>query len=71
MRHDIATAAANVGLHVSTWSPGDGITRYRFFTGEGNNYFGPGDGIHTALGRKDALLWLSGYRTGRQERGRD
>ena len=60
----IETLAAEVGLHVSTWSPGDGVTRYRFFRNPGNQYNGPDNGIKTVLGRKDALLWLSGVREG-------
>lgn len=63
MRHDVAIAAENVGLFVSTWSPGDGWTRYRFSRVEQD--FNAGDGIVTVAGRKDALLWLRGYRAGK------
>ena len=44
--------AARVGLYVRTYSPGDGLTRYRFFKKSKvkNTYFGPGNGIYTALG---------------------
>lgn len=39
-------------------SPGDGVTRYRFFTNPKNDYFGPENGIHTALGLKAAWLFV-------------
>lgn len=62
MRTDVATAAANIGLHVSSWSPGDGVTRYRFSREEQD--YDASDGLVTVAGRKDALLWLRGYRAG-------
>ena len=50
--------------YVRTYSPGDGMTRYRFFEKqngeETNSYFGPGNGIYTALGLKEALAYASG-----------
>lgn len=64
-------AAKDAGLYVGTCSPRDGATRYRFFTnGEWSNGlpvqdYNSGDGVKTVLGRKDALLWLSGYQAGR------
>jgi hypothetical protein len=59
--------AKTAGLQVATWSPGDGTTRYRFFDkpGSGQTYFGPANGIHTALGLKDAWTFLYGYAAGR------
>ena len=62
---------------VDTWSPGDGITRYRFFASKHtetlvsrvypkpktttvNGYFGPDNGIYTALGYRDALAFAAG-----------
>ncbi len=56
--------AKTAHLHVATWSPGDGTTRYRFFTKAGNTYFGPDNGIYTALGLKDAWNYLYGYAAG-------
>ena len=47
------------GLYVDTWSPGDGQTRYRFFT-EDLDYFAD-NGIFTALGFKEAKTFLRGY----------
>lgn len=49
-RCDLSCAANRAGLYVRTYSPGDGVTRYRFFTSPNNSYFGPDNGIHTALG---------------------
>lgn len=57
--------AKEKGLWVATWSPGDGVTRYRFFNKPGNSYFGPGDGIYTALGLKNAWQFAQGYAWGR------
>ena len=53
--------ARAVGLYVATYSPGGGQTRYRFFNTPGNTYFGPDNGIFTALGFHDADIWLTGY----------
>jgi hypothetical protein len=50
------------GLKVDTWSPGDGVTRYRFFLAndsQGSDYFG-GRGIFTALGLKEAFAFVNG-----------
>lgn len=70
--NDIRAAAQEAELFVDTYSPGDGVTRYRFFLwdglADGQNYFGPGNGIYTALGRKEALVWLAGYARGRYGR---
>lgn len=70
---NVYEAAANAGVFVGTWSPGDGVTRYRFYReGEWSNGLPVADynegGRHelkTVLGRKDALLWLAGYKAGR------
>lgn len=47
---------------VHTWSPGDGITRYRFFKGapKSQTYSGPDNGAYTALGLKEAETFASG-----------
>ena len=55
-----------LGLFVAEWSPGDGVTRYRFFDRQGNSYFGPDNGIYTALGLKEANTWLTGFAAGRR-----
>ncbi len=68
----VEAAARAVGLYVGVWSPGDGTTRYRFFTKNtpGSKYadYHQGDGIYTALGRKDALSFIVAYRMGRNTR---
>ena len=48
------------GFFMATWSPGDGVTRYRFFTNPGNTYFGPENGDFTALGYKEATAYIAG-----------
>jgi hypothetical protein len=47
------------GYSISTWSPGDGVTRYRFFDDGTRSYFG-GNGIYTALGFKQAAIFALG-----------
>ena len=64
-------AAHSVGLVFGTWAPGDGQTRYRFFVRKGSERHGDynqGDGIYTALGRKDAMAFISAYGKGRSAR---
>lgn len=56
--------AKSVKLHVASYSPGDGTTRYRFFDKPGNSYFGPASGIHTALGLKNAWNFVYAYSAG-------
>ena len=59
----LESKASQVGLHVDTYSPGDNLTRYRFFHIQDDHrpdYFA-GDGIYTALGIKEAEVFLSGY----------
>lgn len=50
------------GYSIETYSPGDGVTRYRFFKNAPKNqtYFGPDNGIYTALGYKEAEAFASG-----------
>ncbi len=55
------------GLYVVRWRPGDGVARYRFFNKPGNDYFGPDNGICTALGLKAAQHFIQ---TGACPRGR-
>lgn len=52
------------GYSVSTWSPGDGVTRYRFFKNapRAQDYFGPHEPIYTALGLKEASAFARGLR---------
>lgn len=62
-KNQMEQAAERVGLYVATWAPGDGATRYRFFA-EPTDYHG-GDGLYTALGRKEAYVFLRGVSVGR------
>lgn len=48
------------GLWLRKYSPGDGVTRYRFMR-KNVSYFAD-DGIFTALGIGQAETWLAGYR---------
>jgi len=64
-------AAAAVGLVIGTWAPGDGVTRYRFFLKSGKSSYGDyhqGDGVYTALGRKDAMAFIAAFGKGRSAR---
>jgi hypothetical protein len=63
----IANAKA-LDLHVGEWSPGDGVTRFRFFAKPGNSYFGPDNGMYTACGIAEAESFLSGYTAGHPDR---
>ncbi len=58
---DLRNICKRADLHFATWSPGDGMTRYRFYSKPDCNYFGD-DGIYTALGLKDALSFARGYK---------
>lgn len=59
-----ARDCAAAGFYVREYSPGDGKTRYRFFTKrEGvpeGTYFGPENGDYTALGRTEAEAYAAG-----------
>ena len=55
----------NYGLSIDSYSPGDGVTRYRFFdfpedSERATDYFA-GYGIFTALGWKEAITFATGY----------
>lgn len=61
-RLDRLRASLPPGYSVYTHSPGDGVTRYRFFRNAPpyQDYFGPDNGIHTALGFKQAEIFAAG-----------
>ena len=62
---DVERAAALAGLNVRTYSPGDCVTRYRFFPKDDlSSYFGPSNGIHTALGAKAAIEYATNCQNG-------
>jgi hypothetical protein len=52
--------AERLKLYVRKYSPGDGVTRYRFMRKK-VSYFAD-DGVFTALGIGQAETWLAGYR---------
>lgn len=61
----------HIGLHVDYYSPGDGVTRYRFWnrgilarSAEELDYFSC-NGIYTALGLAEACTFVAGYQHGR------
>ena len=63
---DLQNDARAAGLRFATYSPGDGVTRYRFFREEDkSSYFGPSNGVYTALGIREARTWLAGVLRGR------
>ena len=62
---ELQDAAAEKGIWLATHSPGDGVTRYRFFANPGNSYFGPDNGIVTVLGSKKAWEFVEAYGWGR------
>lgn len=60
--------AEAAGVYVDTWSPGDGITRYRFASVPGS-YFewsSVTDTLATCLGARAALQFLNGVIAGRR-----
>ena len=60
---ELREACENVNVRVARWSPGDGVTRYRFFNAtnhnQENSYF-ESDGDFTALGIKEATAYARG-----------
>jgi hypothetical protein len=68
-KDELMRFAHEAGYHVETYSPGDGVTRYRFFdlaemdrkgiTMREMSYFGPLNGVDTVLGLAAAKKWLS------------
>ncbi len=60
-RSDMQERARMAGLTFETYSPGDGVTRYRFFRlSDGVTDYFAGDGVITVLGRADAALFIAG-----------
>lgn len=60
-RSRLMERAKHLGLYVSTYGPGDGVTRYRFFKSRKPVSYFSADGIYTALGLAEAEAYLSGY----------
>lgn len=56
---ELYEACEKAGFYVARYSPGDGVTRYRFFS-EKSSYFGPKNGDETVLGYKHACIYARG-----------
>ncbi len=61
-RIDRLRATLPQGYSIETYSPGDGVTRYRFFKDASphQDYFGPDNGVYTALGYAQAETFAEG-----------
>jgi len=64
-RKDITRRAEYLGLFVTTYSPGDGQTRYRFSRKDEDYFALGGNDSFTALGIKEADAMLDAYLYGR------
>jgi hypothetical protein len=62
-RKEAFQLAAQLGLHIDAYSPGDGVTRYRVFATP-SDYF-TGRGLGTLFGAAELLTFLRGVREGR------
>ena len=62
-RKELEHQAAVAGLYMAAYSPGDGVTRYRFFLTP-RSYF-QSDGLFTALGTREAMAFVRGFWSGR------
>ena len=68
-KNELRAVCTRAGLFMDTYSPGDGVTRYRFMLKD-MDYFAT-DGIYTALGRAEALTFARGFLEGRSAPGED
>lgn len=67
-RNETLDHARHLGLDVGTYSPGDGVTRYRAWergTAHAYDYFSAPHPLYTALGLAEFRVWLAGYAAGR------
>lgn len=64
-RRNLMRRVVEAGLRVATHSPGDGVTRYRFFKSKKRVSYFTHVGIYTALGLTEAEAWLAGYMRGK------
>jgi hypothetical protein len=67
-RKDIMNRAARLDLYMTTWSPGDGATRYRFSRLDHDYFALGGNNSFTALGIKEADAMLDAYLYGSSSR---
>jgi len=68
-RQQLFNLADTVNVHIATWSPGDGVTRYRFIDKRSEpswcwDYDATSHPLYTALGLREASVWLLGYASG-------
>ncbi len=59
----LAQRTTDCGLFLTTYSPGDGVTRYRFHTKDVGHF--TEQGIYTALGLQAGHTFIDGYELGR------
>lgn len=59
-KKQIVRLAETLGLDTFTYSPGDGVTRYKFAPRGSQECYWSGSG-YIVLGAKDAELFLRGY----------
>ena len=68
-RSELTELANLCGLEIDTYSPGDGITRYKVFRSNDpstkGGYFA-GDGIFRSIKRKEVLAFLNGFAKAKQ-----
>lgn len=60
---------ADSGLQLDTRSIGDGVTRYRFFAPDQQPDYFASEGLYTAIGRREAITFLRGYRIAQRQIG--
>lgn len=61
-RRELIALAERYGLYIRTYSPGDGVTRYKLFERPAD-YFESGE-VGRALGLQGARLFVHGYIAG-------
>lgn len=62
-KKEILSFANTLGVKVATYSPGDGVTRYKFYDWPTEqDYFAIGTAqLGRAMGAKEAYRWLQGF----------
>lgn len=55
---ELQVACEKAGFYVDTYSPGDGVTRYRFSSKPAGYFASNGD--YTALGMREAVAYARG-----------
>lgn len=62
-RKELEQRTEDCNLTLTTYSPGDGKTRYKFHSLPGNTFFSS-DGLYIALGMLEAMAYIQGYSDG-------